>query len=620
MTTHTRSQRVAVLSIVALSLLSCAVVALAADAADHDHQIHLPGTTAADSSFFGSLFKSYTPRQACMNYEQSLIWLHVISDAVIAIAYFTIPIALLKFVRRRKDLAFNWMFVCFAIFILACGLTHVLGVIAIWRPYYRLDGVVKAITALASIGTAIALWRLIPAALLLPSPSQLHQANESLGQEVVERKRIEAELRATHDELEQRVRDRTLALTEANAGERAARAEAERAGRTKDEFLATLSHELRTPLNAIYGWAQILRRGNASPDTVIEGVATIERNARAQAQMIDDLLDMSRIISGKIRIEAAPIELSGIVEAAIETAKPTAAAKGIKLVFDASANPSGYVLADASRLQQVFWNLLSNSIKFTPRGGVVEVRIDQAGQLWQVEVIDTGEGIGPEFLPYIFDRFRQADASTTRRHGGLGLGLAIVKQLVELQGGEVRARSDGAGRGTTVTVSLPVNTQSASTAAAGGNEEASMASPSVREGGRYDPALAETLRGTRILVVDDEPDARALLKRLLSDCGCTVLTASDGDEAVILLEQNRPDVLISDIGMPHQDGYELLRRIRQLSADAGGSIPAIALTAYARAEDRMKAVRAGYQMHVPKPVEPAELITMVASLLGRTAR
>jgi signal transduction histidine kinase/ActR/RegA family two-component response regulator len=403
------------------------------------------------------------------------------------------------------------------------------------------------------------------------------------------------------------------------ASERAARNEAERAGRTKDEFLATLSHELRTPLNAILGWSQILQGGNATGEDLEQGLETIGRNARAQAQIIEDLLDMSRIISGKVRLNVQRVELANVVEAALDTVRPAAEAKGVRLqpVLDRAA---GVVSGDPNRLQQVFWNLLSNAIKFTPRGGRVQVVLEQVDSHVEVSVNDSGEGIRPEFLPHVFDRFRQADASTTRRHGGLGLGLSIVRHLLELHGGSIEARSDGVGRGATFVVSLPVTVLQGPATAGAARHYPSPAPVDTcahaAVGAGWDVV---SLEGVRVLVVDDEADARALVKRLLEDCQASVATASSAAEALAAIAAAPPDVLISDIGMPGEDGYALIQRIRALPKDRGGDLPAVALTAYARSEDRTRAILSGYQTHVSKPVEPAELVATVASLAGRTA-
>ncbi|CAN5619426.1 hypothetical protein BH09PLA1_BH09PLA1_09090 [soil metagenome] len=391
--------------------------------------------------------------------------------------------------------------------------------------------------------------------------------------------------------------------------ERAARAEAERVSRMKDEFLATLSHELRTPLNAILGWSQILRTSSSNADDLAEGLSTIERNARTQAQIIEDLLDMSRIISGKVRLDVQRTDLVAILEAAIQTARPASEAKEIRVhaVLDPLAGP---VSGDPNRLQQVFWNLLSNAVKFTPRGGRIQVLLERVNSHLEISVIDSGEGIPPDFLPYVFDRFRQADASTTRRHGGLGLGLAIAKQLIELHGGTIRAKSAGSGQGSTFIISLPLTILHPGSAADVERRHPTAASVAPN----IEPCL--DLDGVRVLVVDDEPDARALVQRLLVDCKAKVTTVGSADEATRHLQSDTFDVLVSDVGMPTEDGYSLIRRVRKLKHGAA-AIPALALTAYARSEDRQKAIIAGFDLHVAKPVEPSELITMVSSLARR---
>jgi PAS domain S-box-containing protein len=396
------------------------------------------------------------------------------------------------------------------------------------------------------------------------------------------------------------------------ASEKFARGEAERASRVKDEFLATLSHELRTPLNAVLGWCEVLITGDlANTADVASGLRTIERNAHAQAQIISDILDMSGIMAGKVRLSMRPMDLEGAVREALETVRPAAEGKGIALELAVSFAPS-HILGDPARLQQVFWNLLSNAVKFTPKGGRITARLGQVDSHLEVAIADTGMGIPAEFLPHVFDRFRQADASTTRQFGGLGLGLSIVKQLVELHGGTVVAESAGAGRGTVFTVSLPLNAT-----------RADLPPPVERRAAPGRPALADGavtsggIEGVRILVVDDEPDARALLKRLLEDRGARVATAGSAAEALAAVAAAPPDLLISDVGMPGEDGYSLIRRIRAFAPEKGGRVPAIALTAYARVEDRVRAIGAGFQQHLSKPVSPAELIAMVASLTPR---
>jgi PAS domain S-box-containing protein len=385
--------------------------------------------------------------------------------------------------------------------------------------------------------------------------------------------------------------------------------QAEESSRLKEEFLATISHELRTPLNAILGWSRMLRLGQVPGNDTSKALNTIERNARAQAQLIEDLLDVSHIITGKLRMDVRPADPNLFIEAAIESVKPAAEAKGVRVqkIMDTGIVS---VPGDPVRLQQVVWNLLFNAIKFTPRGGRVQVRMERVNSHLEIVVDDNGQGITPDFLPHVFDRFRQADQRTTRQHGGMGLGLAIVRHLVELHGGSVHAASPGEGQGSTFTVVLPIV-------------------PIYQidsSGGRVHPAardilpLAESvdrLDGLTILVVDDEPDTREMLRAALAECGADVSLAASTAEALVAIGARVPDVLISDIGMPEEDGYQLIRRLREMPAETGGKVPAIALTAYARVEDRMHALRAGFQMHVPKPVELAELVAVVSSLVKR---
>ena len=388
---------------------------------------------------------------------------------------------------------------------------------------------------------------------------------------------------------------------------------AREANRLKDEFLATVSHELRTPLTAILGWASMLRKTEFDRQTAQNALETIERSARAQSQIIDDLLDVSRIVTGKLRLDVRQVEPSSFIDAAVESVRPAAEAKGVRLSKALDTGPTT-LSGDPARLQQVVWNLLTNAVKFTPRGGRVEIRLAREGSNVEISVSDSGAGIKPEFLPYVFDRFRQADSSTTRRHGGLGLGLAIVRHLVELHGGTVRAESAGEGEGSTFTVTLPVAAVYGRAA-----DEARAAQTSLRAPAASDEC-PEEIAGLKILVVDDEEDTRDLLRVVLGGHGAEVLTAATAREALELAARAKPDVLISDIGMPDEDGFELIRRVRELPAESGGGVPAIALTAYARAEDRLRVLRSGYQMHVPKPVEMAELLTVIASLVRRKGK
>jgi PAS domain S-box-containing protein len=388
--------------------------------------------------------------------------------------------------------------------------------------------------------------------------------------------------------------------------ERAARSEAERLGHLKDEFLATLSHELRTPLNAILGWATLLRRVPIGSADHARGLDTIERNARVQSQIIGDLLDMSRIISGKVQLDVQPVDLQEVISAAVDAVRPSADAKNLRLhvMLDAKA---GRMRGDPSRLQQVFWNLLTNAVKFTPSKGRIDVVLERVNSHVEISVADSGVGIKPEFLAFVFDRFRQADASTTRRYGGLGLGLSIVKHLAELHGGSVRVKSAGEGQGSTFIVALPISVM----------RDAESTSSTVRPTfAEVDVAAVElpSLAGVTALVVDDEPDARILMNRLIEERGGRALMAASVPEALQILENGGIDILVSDIGIPEVDGYQLIRKIR--AQEGQTHLMAIALTAYARHQDRQRALLAGYQMHLAKPVDPRELIAGIASLLN----
>jgi PAS domain S-box-containing protein len=399
-----------------------------------------------------------------------------------------------------------------------------------------------------------------------------------------------------------------------------ARKEAEEANRAKDEFLATLSHELRTPLNAILGWAKMMGDNRLDEDSRRRALETIQRNARIQAQLIDDILDVSRIISGKLKLEIRPIELASVVELAVASVLPAAEAKDIRLqrVLDYGKS---MVSGDPNRLQQVVWNLLSNAVKFTPKGGRVQIRLERVNSHVEIIVSDTGIGIPPKVLPFIFDRFRQADSATTRQHGGLGLGLAIVRHLVEMHGGTVEAESGGENQGSTFTVRLPlIALRSMEINSEAGSAAGSAAAPREHptDSGRDVPfECTPELEGLHVLVVDDEEDGRRLVATVLRQCGAQVTEANSAADGFKAVRDLRPDVLISDLGMPGEDGYSLIKKVRALPPEQGGQIPAAALTAYARVEDRMRVLRAGFQIHLPKPVEPAELVAVVASLSGR---
>ena len=395
---------------------------------------------------------------------------------------------------------------------------------------------------------------------------------------------------------------------EATQVERSAREEAERAGRVKDEFLAMVSHELRTPLTAILGWVQLLEGEPGVTEEIREGLGVIARNTRVQVQLVDDLLDMGRIASGKMRLDVQRVDLAAVVEGALETARPAAEAKGLRLqkVLD----PTVFVSGDPGRLQQVFWNLLSNAVKFTPKGGFVRVVMQRINSHVEVSVSDSGQGMKPEFLAHAFERFRQSDTQGTRKTGGLGLGLSIVKHLAEMHGGSVAATSEGEGRGSTFIVQLPLAAlQQQGEAERVHPRGAAVASSPFKVDG-------VSLTGVRVLVVEDDADARTLVRRVLADSGANVVATASAAEALAALESFTPDVMVSDIGMPEQDGYELIRRVRMLGG-AAGRVQAVALTAFARMEDRTQAMLAGYQMHLAKPVDPRELAITVASLAGR---
>jgi signal transduction histidine kinase/ActR/RegA family two-component response regulator len=388
--------------------------------------------------------------------------------------------------------------------------------------------------------------------------------------------------------------------------EQAARSEAEAANRIKDEFLATLSHELRTPLTAIVGWTGLLRSGDFEGQLQEQALEAVERNARTQAQLVDDLLDVSRIISGKLLLDVKEVELDRVVANAIDVVSPAAKAKGISINFDKYPG-RGLISGDAARLQQIAWNLLSNAIKFTPEGGRVRVSLECVDSHIKLSVSDTGKGIDPAFLPHVFDRFRQADSTTTRNYGGLGLGLAIVRHLVELHGGTVDVESPGEGLGATFSATFRLLAFK------------SEADENDAFAGRDKKATGSQLKleGLRVLVVDDEPDTRKVISAVIEKSGAEVRTCASAQEALEALVEWRPDILMSDIGMPDEDGYSLIRKVRALSAERGGLIPAAAFTAYAREEDRQRALDAGFHMHVAKPIGSRELIATIASLAGR---
>lgn len=688
----------------------------------------------------------FIPHGHCYLWKPSLVWLHASSDTLIATAYYSIPVTLFYFVRRRRDLPFNWIFLLFAAFIVACGTTHIAEIWTLWYPTYWLSGSIKAITAGISAFTAIQLVPLVPQALALPSPEQLEQTNRALEEQIQQRIRVEEELRYAQVLLEQRVQERTIELMTANQQlqreiedrqrteaalrtsmeqleltlsavnmgnwswdmatdvttlsepaakifgvfpqltatwaeirgrlvtedqdraqsavaasiadhsdyaieyrivdatgsirwaatkgraqytsegspigmlgvvqditdrkraeeereqllerERIVREQAENANRVKDEFLAILSHELRTPLNPILGWTSLLRSGRLDREKTAIALETIERNAKLQTQLIEDLLDISRILQGKLSLEVAAVNLVTTIESAIEAVALAAEAKGIQIKTDFVIPPPA-VTGDANRLQQVVWNLLSNAVKFTPANGQVQICLDSANQQARITVADTGKGIAADFLPHVFDYFRQADSSTTRFFGGLGLGLAIARQIVELHGGTIWAESAGEGQGATFTVQIPMALETAAHSTPG------------HSGLSLSPQA--TLAEVCILIVDDEVDTRTLAGYTLEQYGAQVRLAASAAEALKSFEQTPPDLLISDIGMPEMDGYQLIRQIR--TSTQGQAIPAIALTAYAGESNQQQALTAGFQVHLSKPIEPTSLVQTVLQLI-----
>jgi signal transduction histidine kinase/ActR/RegA family two-component response regulator len=456
------------------------------------------------------------------------------------------------------------------------------------------------------VGTLAALW--IAASINRPM-AQLREAAQAVGRRepppstatsIREVSEVAGALALAAEDLARSEAERNELLRK----EREARQAAEGADRAKDEFMAVLSHELRTPLNAVYGWARMLQAGQLTDDALVaRAMDAIVRNADIQVQLIDDLLDFARITSGKMRLESRAVDLAPVLQGAVDAVRPAAQAKSIHI--EPALDGAGPVTGDPARLQQVVWNLLMNAVKFTPKGGRVVLRLRPSGSHAEIVVSDTGQGIAADLLPHVFERFRQADSSSTRAHGGLGLGLALVKQLVELHGGTVRAESAGPGQGATFTVLLPLVARAAA--------EARAAWPPPEGQGPVEESTA-LLRGLRVLVVDDEPEALALADAILTSAGAEVKTCQGAAEAFDALRHFRPHVLVSDIEMPGEDGYSLIRRIRGLAAPEGGATPAVALTAYGRTEDRTRSLTAGFSMHVPKPVDPGELTAIVADV------
>jgi signal transduction histidine kinase/ActR/RegA family two-component response regulator len=476
-----------------------------------------------------------------------------------------------------------------------------------WRTYYLWTSVTYFAGASAAGITAIlidtygfyAVVATAPIILIICFTYQTYLKNIEASLEQTEAARLHVEELSRYiSELQRSEEARGHLLLRAER----ARADAEAANRIKDEFLATLSHELRTPLTSLLGWSSVLREAKRDEKILAQGLDAIDRNARVQAQLIDDLLDVSRIVSGKLNLDVRPLDIASVARAAINVVQPAADAKSITI--DYYAEPGlGAISADSARLHQIIWNLLSNAVKFTPHGGKICLRVDQNESDARVTVKDTGQGIDPEFLPRVFDRFRQADSSTTRSFGGLGLGLAIVRHLVELHGGTVSAQSDGLNKGAIFTATFPLLADRTVPVAVAHAPEISL--------------MDHSLDGLRVLLVDDEPEARQIISTVITRTGAEVKTCESAHEALAKLADWQPDVILSDIAMPEQDGYSFIRQLRSLPHDKGGDIPAAALTAYARDVDRRQALAAGYQMHIAKPIGASQLVTMIARLAGR---
>jgi len=525
----------------------------------------------------------FHPHGYCYLWLPDLVAAHVISDGVIGLSYLIISLTLVYLVRRaRDDIPFSWMFLAFGLFIVACGMTHAMEIVTLWQPLFWLSADVKIVTALASVSTAVALPPLVPRILKMVAAAN-----------VSEQRRLALE--EANSELERRVEERTRQLSEAMKREHVLRQQAEDSNRLKDEFLSTVSHELRTPLTAILGWGEMLAKHQLTPPAEARAIASIQRNARAQTQLVDDLLDVSRMVSGKLRLDRRPVSFDQLVEAAVESIRPVAESKQISVVSNGPRTAS-FVLGDAHRLQQIVWNLFTNAVKFTPDGGTVTVSLTRSPKLVRLEISDTGIGLDPSFMAHLFERFRQADSSPSRAQMGLGLGLSLARHLTELHGGRISAHSEGLGRGSTFIVEMPVTATPAAVA------------------GRSEAVDLPRLDGRRILVVDDDVDGVDMVAAALRGAGAEVIPSFSAGEALDHVRCGAIDLIVSDLAMPNEDGCAFIRRVR---SDLESAIPAIALTARVRREDRAKALASGFQLHVRKPVLPAELVTAVSGLLGK---
>jgi signal transduction histidine kinase/CheY-like chemotaxis protein len=539
----------------------------------------------------------FLPHGMCYTWNPSLIGLHVVSDTLIGIAYFSIPITLLYFILKRRDLPFNWMFLLFGLFIVACGLTHWMDVLTLWQPYYWLSGTIKAITAAASVPTAAALALLIPQALALPSTRALNEAKSALELEVIERKRVEAELRRAQATLEARVAERTAELAAAVEDGRHAHQSLREADERKDRFLAILSHELRNPLNPIRSAVAVLRHTNADAEQAVIARDVIDRQVRHMARLLDDLLDISRITQNRVSLDIVPMDAATAVNAALEVTRPMIDAARQQLTVSLPDAPL-VVNADPTRLAQILSNLLNNASKYTDAKGEISIAVEREGDEAVIRVRDSGAGIEAKHLTDIFELFSRVESQRNQSVGGLGIGLALVKSLVEMHGGSVSVTSAGVGRGSEFVVRLPVAIAETTAVQSVGNES----------------RLAPAVRSVRVLVVDDNADSADTLAMLLQLIGHDVRKAGNALEALAIAPVFAPEIGIFDIGMPGMDGYELARRVRRESWGRGMQL--IALTGWGAAEDKNLAVQAGFNRHLTKPVDLAALQEELKAVSG----
>ncbi len=503
--------------------------------------------------------EQFLPHTFCYLRNPQLVWLHGVSDVLIGVSYVAISFMLtLLVVRARRDIPFSWVFLAFGTFIVACGATHFMEVLTLRVPVYWLAGAVKVVTAIASVATAVVLPPLVPKVLAMIAAAKKSQ-------------------------------ERLIALE----AERVARREAEEASRAKDTFLATLSHELRTPMTSILGWSSMLNGGMLDESLAATAIQIIEQSAKTQAQLIDDLLDVSRIVAGKLALELTTTDLSNVIRSAVEGLHLQAENK--RLLVEVVLPPSApKIIADAARIHQAVSNLISNAIKFTNAGGRVSIELAANESFAEITVSDNGVGIEPAFLPYVFDRFSQGDSSPTRGHGGLGLGLAIVRHLIELHGGSVRASSGGVGQGASFVITLPLSASQAAT------------DPLRVRAGRPD------LSGLRLLLVEDEQSSREVLRVSLMQFGAEVHAAATVDQAMEIIDEVRPDIVVTDIAMPGEDGFALLQKIRIRDQQLTQRTPVVAVSALSRSDERSRIMMAGFDQFLQKPMEPLRLAQAVA--------